>query len=80
MIAVWQPSKKDERGYPGWVPLVQLQNAQPIRESGVGKSTALAYGCAVMGTRDLNNINSLSCFQCLLGWLFLFGESRLWVD
>jgi gamma-D-glutamyl-L-lysine dipeptidyl-peptidase len=24
IIAVWQPSKKDERGYPGWVPLEQL--------------------------------------------------------
>ena len=28
VIAVWQLSKKDERGYPGWVPLVQLRNAR----------------------------------------------------
>lgn len=25
IIAVWQPSKKDERGYPGWVPAAQLK-------------------------------------------------------
>ena len=40
--------KKDERGYPGWVPLVQLKEAKPIQAQGfakvtAGKSAALAY-------------------------------------
>lgn len=34
VIAVWQPSKKDERGYPGWVPLPQLKKASPLEEAG----------------------------------------------
>ncbi|MDN4606665.1 C40 family peptidase [Sporosarcina highlanderae] len=34
IIAVWQPSKKDERGYPGWVPLTQLKKATPLEEAG----------------------------------------------
>lgn len=37
IIAVWQPSKKDERGYPGWVPLVQLKEAKPIHAQGFAK-------------------------------------------
>ena len=37
VIAVWQPSKKDERGYPGWVPLVQLKDAKPIHAQGFVK-------------------------------------------
>jgi hypothetical protein len=40
VIAVWQPSKKDERGYPGWVPLVQLKEAEPIHGEGFVKVTA----------------------------------------
>ncbi|WP_318616648.1 C40 family peptidase [Sporosarcina sp. YIM B06819] len=40
IIAVWQPSKKDERGYPGWVPLVQLKEAKPIHAQGFAKVTA----------------------------------------
>ncbi|CAM3190527.1 C40 family peptidase [Filibacter tadaridae] len=39
VIAVWQPSKKDERGYPGWVPLAQLKEAQPIDAQGFAKVT-----------------------------------------
>ncbi|MBB4824619.1 cell wall-associated NlpC family hydrolase [Sporosarcina luteola] len=34
VIAVWQPSKKDERGYPGWVPVGQLKKAEPLEEAG----------------------------------------------
>lgn len=34
IIAVWQPSTKDERGYPGWVPLAQLKEAEPIHATG----------------------------------------------
>lgn len=40
VIAVWQPSKKDERGYPGWVPLAQLQEAVPIEANGYAKVMA----------------------------------------
>ncbi|MFD1929671.1 NlpC/P60 family protein [Sporosarcina siberiensis] len=39
IIAVWQPSKKDERGYPGWVPLAQLKKAEPIHAEGFAKVT-----------------------------------------
>lgn len=28
VVAIWQPSSKDPRGYPGWVPLVQLQTSE----------------------------------------------------
>lgn len=34
VIAVWQPCKKDERGYPGWVPVAQLKKAKPLEEAG----------------------------------------------
>ena len=37
VIAVWQPSKKDARGYPGWVPLDQLKRAKPIHGEGFVK-------------------------------------------
>ncbi|WP_432353478.1 NlpC/P60 family protein [Sporosarcina sp. A2] len=30
VIAVWQRSRKDKRGYPGWVPLAQLKESQPL--------------------------------------------------
>ena len=33
VIAVWQRSKKDDRGYPGWVPIAQLIESRPIAES-----------------------------------------------
>lgn len=39
VIAVWQPSGKDERGYPGWVPLNQLTKAKPIHATGFAKVT-----------------------------------------
>lgn len=34
VIAVWQPCKKDERGYPGWVPVAQLKKAERVAEAG----------------------------------------------
>lgn len=40
VFAVWQPSKKDARGYPGWVPLIQLKRAEPIQAEGFVKVTA----------------------------------------
>lgn len=39
IIAVWQASRKDERGYPGWVPVVQLKKAAPIHGAGFAKVT-----------------------------------------
>ena len=35
IIAVWQPSKKDERGYPGWVPLAQLKEIVEAGNQGI---------------------------------------------
>lgn len=35
IIAVWQPSKKDERGYPGWVPIAQLKEFSGANGRGV---------------------------------------------
>lgn len=35
IIAVWQPSKKDSRGYPGWVPLAQLKKSEQLNSIGV---------------------------------------------
>jgi len=40
IIAVWQSSSKDERGYPGWVPLAQLKEAEPIHATGFAKVIA----------------------------------------
>ena len=40
VIAVWQPTKKDKRGYPGWVPLIQLKEAQSIHAQGFTKVTS----------------------------------------
>ncbi|MFJ7935344.1 NlpC/P60 family protein [Sporosarcina sp. NPDC096371] len=40
IIAVWQPSTKEQRGYPGWVPLVQLKEAKPIHAQGFVKVIA----------------------------------------
>lgn len=34
VIAVWQPCKKDKRGYPGWVPVAQLKKAEQVEVSG----------------------------------------------
>ncbi len=40
IIAVWQATQKDERGYPGWVPLVQLKEAKPIHAQGFARVTS----------------------------------------
>ncbi len=37
VIAVWQPSKKDTRGYPGWVPLSQLKRVTLVDAIGIGR-------------------------------------------
>lgn len=40
IIALWQPSNKDERGYPGWVPLHQLKETETLNELGYARVTA----------------------------------------
>lgn len=40
ICAVWQPSKKDERGYPGWVPLAQLKEVDALSEAGFARVIA----------------------------------------
>ncbi|MBE3102803.1 MAG: C40 family peptidase [Bacilli bacterium] len=37
VICTWQPSKKETRGYPGWVPLVQLKEMERISDFGYAK-------------------------------------------
>lgn len=40
IIALWQPCRKDERGYPGWVPLNQLKEVEALTELGYARVTA----------------------------------------
>lgn len=40
VIAIWQPSSKDERGYPGWVPLHQIKETTVLDEMGYARVTA----------------------------------------
>ncbi|MFX3673548.1 MAG: NlpC/P60 family protein [Paenisporosarcina sp.] len=37
VICTWQASKKDERGYPGWVPLSQIKEVSRISHNGYAK-------------------------------------------
>lgn len=37
VICTWQPSKKHERGYPGWVPLSQIKELPRISDFGYAK-------------------------------------------
>lgn len=73
VIAVWQPSKKDERGYPGWVPLVQLKKAEPIRAKGFAKVT--------VGKAQLWNLDGSPSlvipFNSILPYIEKLGSSLL---
>lgn len=40
VIAIWQPSSKDERGYPGWMPIAQLKEIDTLEELGSARVTA----------------------------------------
>lgn len=40
IIAPWQPSHKDERGYPGWVPLAHLKELGSAADRGYARVTA----------------------------------------
>ncbi|WP_391205699.1 NlpC/P60 family protein [Psychrobacillus sp. L4] len=37
IVAIWQPSKKDSRGYPGWVPITQLQKPELVNSIGIAR-------------------------------------------
>ncbi|TQR18976.1 C40 family peptidase [Psychrobacillus vulpis] len=41
IIAVWQPSKKDVRGYPGWIPVTQLQKFEQVEKIGVARVSSV---------------------------------------
>ncbi|GGA44703.1 C40 family peptidase [Psychrobacillus lasiicapitis] len=41
IIAVWQPSKKDSRGYPGWVPVKQLKKSKCLNPIGIVRVSAV---------------------------------------
>lgn len=41
IIAVWQPSKKDSRGYPGWVPVKQLKKSGYVDPIGIARVSAV---------------------------------------
>jgi len=34
VVAIWQPSKKDSRGYPGWIPISQIQPTKQVNFKG----------------------------------------------
>ncbi len=40
IIALWQPCHKDERGYPGWVPVSQLKEVEALSELGYARVKA----------------------------------------
>ena len=40
IIALWQPCHKDERGYPGWMPMIQLKEVEALTELGYARVTA----------------------------------------
>ncbi|WP_391118515.1 NlpC/P60 family protein [Psychrobacillus sp. L3] len=37
IVAIWQPSKKESRGYPGWVPITQLQKPELVNSIGIAR-------------------------------------------
>ncbi|WKA54044.1 C40 family peptidase [Planococcus shixiaomingii] len=40
VVALWQPSNKDERGYPGWIPKAQLAEIEALNEQGYARVIA----------------------------------------
>lgn len=41
IIAIWQSSKKDSRGYPGWIPLSQLAKQERVDVKGVARVSSM---------------------------------------
>ncbi|MFS0575669.1 C40 family peptidase [Sporosarcina sp. 179-K 3D1 HS] len=71
VCAVWQTTSKDSRGYPGWVPLRQLKQAQPISAEGFAKVTA---GKAQLWNPDGSPSLVLPFNVILPYWYVLDGE------
>ncbi|MDN7241758.1 C40 family peptidase [Planococcus sp. N028] len=40
VVALWQPSNKDERGYPGWIPKAQLAEIEALNKQGYARVIA----------------------------------------
>jgi cell wall-associated NlpC family hydrolase len=53
IIAIWQPSKKDTRGYPGWIPLIQLQKSKRVDSIGVARVSSVRAQLWDMKNRPL---------------------------
>lgn len=62
IIAPWQPTHKDERGYPGWVPLAHLKEISSITDRSYARVTA---DKAQLWTRDHRPVAQLP-FNSLL--------------
>lgn len=62
IVARWQPCQKDERGYPGWVPMSQLKEVATLTELGYARVTA---NKAQLWTEDFKPLKAVS-FNTLL--------------
>ncbi|HSI68203.1 MAG TPA: C40 family peptidase [Planococcus sp. (in: firmicutes)] len=62
IIAVWQPSAKDQRGYPGWVPMEQLTEMETVDEDRYARVTVSK---AQLWTEDFKPF-SVAPFNALL--------------
>lgn len=62
IVALWQPSQKDERGYPGWVPMHQLTEVETLTELGYARVTK---NKAQLWTEDFTPLRVVS-FNTLL--------------
>ena len=41
VVAIWQPSQKDSRGYPGWIPLAQIMPAEQVDFKGIARVSSV---------------------------------------
>ncbi|WP_330962189.1 C40 family peptidase [Planococcus antarcticus] len=62
IIAIWQPCQKEERGYPGWVPMSQLKEVEALTELGYARVT---QNKAQLWTEDFKPLKAVS-FNTLL--------------
>ncbi|MEI4771049.1 C40 family peptidase [Psychrobacillus sp. FJAT-51614] len=53
IIAIWQSSKKDSRGYPGWVPLSQLSKQERVDAIGVTRVSSMKAQLLDMNEKPL---------------------------
>jgi gamma-D-glutamyl-L-lysine dipeptidyl-peptidase len=75
VVAPWQPSRKDERGYPGWVPLRQLQppsaptGATVVITVPVTDIRAQPAAASAALVADASFATRLPCLDAQPGWL-----------